>query len=68
MEISDNPKRKTKYSKNEKMVNIDSKSLNRFAYEALRQGRVSEIGIVSNFKKEVTYSNSRFDLYYEQGT
>jgi len=71
MECSNNPNRKTRYSliaaaKNDIWVNIDSQAPNAIAFEALRAGKLKEFGSVTYIKKEVTYENSRFDLYYEK--
>ncbi|MDA3128811.1 DNA/RNA nuclease SfsA [Aliibacillus thermotolerans] len=66
-------KRKTKYSliaayKDELLVNIDSLAPNKVVHEALVEEKISEIGSVDTVKKEVNFSSSRFDLYYEKGT
>lgn len=71
MEYSNNPNRKTKYSliaiaKKDNWVNIDSQAPNAIAFEALREGKLKEFGSVTSVKQEVTYDNSRFDLYYEK--
>jgi sugar fermentation stimulation protein A len=72
LEKSDNPNRKTKYSliavyKGDMLINMDSQVPNVVVAEALSEGRISEIGEVSFIKREVTYSQSRFDIYYEKG-
>jgi sugar fermentation stimulation protein A len=71
LEHSDNPNRKTRYSlisveKNGRWVNIDSQAPNAAAFEALKKGELTEIGLVDSVKREVTYGDSRFDLYYEK--
>lgn len=71
LEKSDNPNRKTKYSliavyKGDVIINMDSQVPNAVVAEALSGGKISEIGEVSFIKREVTYSNSRFDIYYEK--
>src|SRR5699024_10670993 len=71
MEYSNNPNRKSKYSliaiaKKDNWVNIDSQAPNAIAFEALREGKLKECGSVTSVKQEVTYDNSRFDLYYEK--
>lgn len=71
VEKSDNPNRKTKYSiiavyKGNVLINMDSQVPNGVVTEALRCGKILEIGDVSFIKREVTYSNSRFDIYYEK--
>lgn len=73
LEKSNNPNRKTKYSliavfKGETLVNIDSQAPNAVALEALQQGVLSEIGQVTNIKKEQTFHRSRFDLFYERNS
>lgn len=72
LECSDNQNRKTKYSltavaKNGRWVNIDSQAPNMVAFEALKEGKIAEFGVVGTVKREVTYGASRFDLYFEQG-
>ncbi|WP_147533345.1 DNA/RNA nuclease SfsA [Bacillus marasmi] len=69
-EISKNPNRKTGYSlisvaKDGRWVNIDSQAPNAVAYEALKAGRMVEFGAVKAVKREVTFGESRFDLYFE---
>lgn len=71
LEESNNPKRKTKYSliavwKNGELVNIDSQVPNVVAYQALKNGGIQEIGQVDEMKREVTFQESRFDLYYRR--
>jgi len=72
LEESDNKERKTKYSlvavyKGDMLVNMDSQIPNSAAYEAVLEGKIEEIGVPDFLKREVTYSKSRFDLYYEKG-
>ncbi len=72
LEPSENPLRKTKYSlisvfKGNTLVNMDSQAPNQVVAEALAEGRIPEIGEVSVLRREVTYGNSRFDLYFEAG-
>ncbi len=71
LEESDNPKRKTKYSliavyKGNKLINMDSQAPNSAAYEAVKNGVIKEIGVPEFVKREVSYSKSRFDLYFEK--
>lgn len=71
LERSNNPNRKTRFSliavaKHGRWVNIDSQAPNWLASRALQEGKLSEIGPVNTVKREVTYGDSRFDLYYEQ--
>lgn len=70
-ELSDNPNRKTKFSliaadKNGSWVNIDSQAPNAVAFEALKAGEIAEFGLVQTVKREVTFGDSRFDLYFEK--
>lgn len=72
LEVSDRPERKTKYSliaaaRDGSWVNVDSQAPNPVAFEALKAGRIAEVGPVTCVKREVTYGDSRFDLYYEKG-
>ena len=70
LEESKNSARKTKYSlvavyKGERLINMDSQIPNYVAEEALKKGIIKEIGIPDCVKREVKYSQSRFDIYYE---
>lgn len=71
LEKSNNPKRKTRYSiiavyKGNMLINMDSQVPNAVVAEALKEGKILEIGGVSLIKREVIYSKSRFDIYYEK--
>lgn len=71
LEVSNNPNRKTKYSliaakSGNQWVNVDSQAPNIIAFEALKKGKITEIGKVNLAKKEVMYGKSRFDLYFEK--
>lgn len=71
LEESNNPNRKTKYSliatrKENRWVNIDSQAPNVVAFEAIKKGKIHEIGTAQTVKKEVTFGSSRFDLYIEK--
>jgi sugar fermentation stimulation protein A len=70
LEAARNADRKYSYSlisvwKNGTLVNIDSQAPNAVVEEALRQGKVKEIGEVRSLKREAVYGQSRFDFYYE---
>lgn len=70
LERSQNPERKTRFSvigiyKGSQLINIDSQVPNHVVFEALQLGRIAEIADIGMVKKEVTYGNSRFDLYFE---
>lgn len=73
LEKSENPDRKTKYSivsvyKGKMLINIDSQVPNDVVFEAVSGGLIEDIPIASFIKREVTYGNSRFDIYYETAT
>lgn len=62
-------KRQTEYDliavyKGELLINIDSQAPNEAAFEYVTSGRY--IGDVENARREVTYGNSRFDIYFEK--
>ena len=68
LEKSDNPARKTQYDlvaviKGERLINMDSQIPNAAAEEWIKSGAFKEN--VSLVRREVTYGNSRFDLYVE---
>ena len=70
LEKSNNPGRKTNYSlisayKDEILINIDSQVPNKVDYDAILNGSVDGFTGDELLKREVTYGNSRFDLYYE---
>jgi len=70
LEVSANPKRKTRYSlisvyKDRMLVNMDSQAPNTVIWEGIKDGKIDEIKDISVLKKEVTYGQSRFDLYFE---
>ncbi|MBP2625804.1 MAG: Sugar fermentation stimulation protein [Firmicutes bacterium] len=70
LEPSQNPERKTAYSliavyKGHRLINIDSQVPNHVVFEALQTGSISELGLSDKMKREVTYGNSRFDIYCE---
>lgn len=72
LEKAKNPERKTKYSliaayKGDMLINIDSQVPNLVAYEGILNEEIPEIGRPTFLKREVTYGNSRFDLYFEDG-
>ena len=66
----DNPNRKTKYSlisvwKGDMLVNMDSQAPNAAAFIGIKENKVKEIQNLTHLKREVTFGNSRFDLYFE---
>lgn len=69
-DCTNNPNRKTKYSlisvwKEDILVNIDSQVPNAVVYYALKENKISEIEDLINLKREVTFGNSRYDIYFE---
>ncbi|SCG81647.1 Sugar fermentation stimulation protein homolog [Proteiniborus sp. DW1] len=69
-DCSNIPTRKTRYSliavwKGDMIVNMDSQVPNAVVFEALKEGKIKGIGDVSYSKREVTFGNSRYDIYYE---
>lgn len=72
LEPSQKPERKTAFSliavyKGETLINMDSQVPNHVVAEGLRKGQILEIPMAQHIKKEVTYGNSRFDIYFETG-
>jgi len=70
LETAGRADRKTKHSliavrKSGAFVNIDSQAPSVVVEEALRAGKVKEIGEVRTIRREAAYGNSRFDFYYE---
>lgn len=70
LEPSQNPERKTAFSliavyKGHRLINMDSQVPNYVVFEALQAGLIPELGLPEKMKKEVTYGNSRFDIYFE---
>ena len=46
-------------------MNVDSQAPNHIVFEALKLGSLTEFNLIKSVKREVTYGDSRFDLYYE---
>ncbi|TCT12302.1 sugar fermentation stimulation protein A [Natranaerovirga pectinivora] len=72
LEPSTNPNRKTKYSlisvyKKDMLINIDSQVPNKVVYDGIVSNHIECLKDVTFLKREVTYNNSRFDIYYEKG-
>ncbi len=66
---SDNEKRKYPYTltsvyKGETLINIDSAAANQVTAEALVQRKIRGLEAVSEIRREVTFSHSRFDLAF----
>lgn len=71
LEKSNNPNRKTRYSlisayKKNKLINIDSQVPNQVVFEAIEANEIKELKNVDILKREVTFENSRFDIYFEK--
>jgi len=71
-DCSHNPNRKTKYSliavwKENMLVNMDSQIPNAVVFEALKENKIPELEGSINLKREVSYGDSRFDIYFESG-
>lgn len=69
LEKSDNPERKTQYDlvsvwKGNRLINMDSQLPNALAYEWILGGGLGFVPLV--LRREVTYKDSRFDLYAEK--
>lgn len=70
LEPAQTPGRKTAFSliavyKGNRLINMDSQMPNHVVFEGLQAGRIPELGLPERMKKEVTYGNSRFDIYCE---
>jgi len=70
LEPSQNPKRKTAFSiiavyKGERLINMDSQVPNQVVFEALQAGCITELERPETMRREVTFGNSRFDIYFE---
>lgn len=70
LEKAANTNRKTSYSliaayKGDVLINIDSQVPNAVVYESIMKNKIKELQNISKLKREVTYGNSRFDLYFE---
>jgi len=73
LQKSDNPKRKTRYSlisayKGDMLINVDSQSPNKVVFEGIEEGKVKYFNDLKTLKREKTFQNSRFDLYYERNS
>ncbi|MFV0502875.1 MAG: DNA/RNA nuclease SfsA [Lachnospirales bacterium] len=68
LEKSNNPNRKTNFSliavyKNDLLINMDSQVPNKVVYDAINENIINFD--VIELKHEVTYKNSRFDIYFK---
>jgi sugar fermentation stimulation protein A len=71
LQESDNHKRKTRFSlisayKGDMLINIDSQVPNKVVYDAFKDKKIEGYEDILLLKRERTYGNSRFDLYYER--
>ena len=62
--------RKTRYSlisvyKNDMLINMDSQIPNNVIFNALKENKIEEFQNIENLKSEVTFANSRFDLFFQ---
>ena len=69
-DCSHNPNRKTKYSliavwKGNMLVNMDSQVPNAVIFDALKTNKIPEFQKLEFIKREVTFGDSRFDIYFE---
>lgn len=70
LQKSDNPNRKTNYSlisiyKDDMLINMDSQVPNQVITEAIENNLIKGFENLTYIKREQTYGNSRFDIYYE---
>lgn len=68
----DDTTRKTRYSlisvwKDDMLINMDSQVPNTVAADALKRGLITELPRADLIKREKTFGDSRFDIYYESG-
>ena len=69
-DCTNNLNRKTKYSiisvwKENMLVNMDSQVPNAVVFQALRENKIRGLESLTNLKREVTFGNSRYDIYFE---
>lgn len=70
-DCSSNPNRKTKYSliavyKGGMLVNMDSQVPNAVVFEGLKDNKINGFVDLTYIKREVTFRNSRYDIYFEK--
>ena len=71
-DCSHNLNRKTKYSliavwKDNILVNMDSQVPNKVVFDAINNNKIKGLENLDFLKREVSFGNSRFDMYYEDG-
>ena len=69
-DCSHNLNRKTKYSliavwKGDMLVNMDSQVPNKVVFDAINENKIQGFENLDLLKREVTFGNSRFDMYFE---
>ena len=69
-DCSHNKNRKTKFSliavwKGHMLVNMDSQIPNAAVFKAIKENRIVCLENLKHMKREVTFGNSRFDIYFE---
>lgn len=69
-DCSHNLNRKTRYSiiavwKGDMLINIDSQIPNKVVFDALNEGNINSLTNLSNLKREISFKNSRFDMFFE---
>lgn len=72
-DCSHNLNRKTRYSliavwKGNMLVNMDSQIPNAAVFKAIEENRIIGLENLTHIKREVTFGNSRFDMYFESPT
>lgn len=72
IQFVDKETRKTKYSlisvvKNGEIFNIDSQVPNKVVEDALKENKIIGLENLDYIKREKTFGNSRFDIYFEKG-
>ena len=72
-DCSHNKNRKTRYSivavwKKDVLINMDSQIPNKVVFDALNEGEISSFPNLSKIKRESTFRNSRFDIFFKSGS
>ena len=71
LEEAKNPNRKTAYSliaayKGNMLINIDSQVPNAVVFDGIKEGKIQLLSGVKYLKREVSYGNSRFDIFFKR--
>lgn len=69
-DCSHNLNRKTRYSiiavwKEDMLVNMDSQVPNQVVFDAINENKIKGLEDLTYLQREVTFGNSRFDIYFE---